>query len=539
MRTLLFIAATTAVGAGILVAACVGDDTAKPADAGCEGTGCADADGGSNNTTTDGATSDTSTPVDAGSDACTSPCNGELVWLRSFGSTAGDQVLEATVDSAGNTILLANGGGTIAFGEDGGAPTLSAGATFVAKLDPDGKALWVKALGGVVLQPHIAVSPAGNIFIAGTYFKNVNQTLPITWDGSDTGLPNNVGASGYDIFVLEVDSAGAQRLAVQIGAASYDEMRAIGVDHDGSPVIFGQMAADITYRSTTINAGPFVLELDANNFNPKWVHRIQVQNAGNVRAVSIAPMGTGDLGVTGTYGGEVNWGSGFQGSSTAPVATDAFLVRLKSADGSLVFSNQNFLSLYGNNQLGAGNPAVTHVSGMAYGGTASVALVGQFHGWVGLGNTTPFLQVGDAGLTTRDPGTYLAVFNATTFLPLGYRGIFDGTSAEEKRVAVDKDGFVSVAGSFVNAVDYGGGALTSAGAGDGFVALYDSNLQKHVWSKRFGGPIADRAVGLGVDPSSGAVIVAGEYQATADFPGGKQLVSNGGVKNMFVMKLAR
>ena len=107
-----------------------------------------------------------------------------------------------------------------------------------------------------------------------------------------------------------------------------------------------------------------------------------------------------------------------------------------------------------------------------------------------------------------------------------------------KHVAVDSLGNVSIAGSFQDAVDYGGGPLTSAGASDGFVALYDPTLKKQLWSKRFGGPIEDRAVGMGVDPN-GNVVVVGEYQATADFPGNEQLVSAGGVKNLFVMKLAR
>ena len=60
---------------------------------------------------------------------------------------------------------------------------------------------------------------------------------------------------------------------------------------------------------------------------------------------------------------------------------------------------------------------------------------------------------------------------------------------EEEQVgisaAIDPSGNTIVAGSFWGTVDFGGGALTSAGAQDIFVAKFDPD-GLHLWSKRFG-----------------------------------------------------
>ena len=62
-----------------------------------------------------------------------------------------------------------------------------------------------------------------------------------------------------------------------------------------------------------------------------------------------------------------------------------------------------------------------------------------------------------------------------------------GTDVDEGRgVALDPDGNIIITGSFTGRVDFGGGALVSAGSTDIFVAKYTQD-GVHVWSRRFGG----------------------------------------------------
>jgi len=104
-------------------------------------------------------------------------------------------------------------------------------------------------------------------------------------------------------------------------------------------------------------------------------------------------------------------------------------------------------------------------------------------------------------------------------------------------VKTDAAGNVFLAGSFEGTVDFGGGALTSVsppGYGDIFVAKYSAS-GTHIWSKRFGGPGGSRAYGLAVD-SSGDVVVTGKFQSTINFGG--STFTSAGSDDIYLTKLS-
>ncbi|XYH99870.1 nucleotide-binding protein [Sorangium sp. So ce1128] len=82
-------------------------------------------------------------------------------------------------------------------------------------------------------------------------------------------------------------------------------------------------------------------------------------------------------------------------------------------------------------------------------------------------------------------------------------------------VEVDLSGAIVVAGRAFGSIDVGGGELASHGSDDVFVAKLDSDGE-HIWSRIFGGSGADRCDRIAIDPT-GAVIVAGGYNGTVDF----------------------
>jgi hypothetical protein len=111
------------------------------------------------------------------------------------------------------------------------------------------------------------------------------------------------------------------------------------------------------------------------------------------------------------------------------------------------------------------------------------------------------------------------------------KGIGDGNMCAQA-VAVDVSGNVIVAGFFDGSVDFGGGPLTSAGGSDIFLAKLGTD-GAHVWSKRFGDGSDQYANSVAVD-ASGNVIVTGRFMGTVDFGGGP-LTSAGGM-DIFVAK---
>ncbi len=99
-------------------------------------------------------------------------------------------------------------------------------------------------------------------------------------------------------------------------------------------------------------------------------------------------------------------------------------------------------------------------------------------------------------------------------------------------LAVTPAGDIYITGSFTNSVDFGGGALASAGTADGFLARYSTN-SAHVFSLRFGGTSFDEGLSVAVD-GSGSAYVTGDYYGIADFGGGNLAFS--GVSDAFLVK---
>jgi hypothetical protein len=111
-----------------------------------------------------------------------------------------------------------------------------------------------------------------------------------------------------------------------------------------------------------------------------------------------------------------------------------------------------------------------------------------------------------------------------------------GGSGNDMGMAVGTDGLgnVVVAGTFEGTINLGGSSLTSAGGRDLFVAKFSSAGQ-HLWSKRFGGTSGDDVRGVAVD-GAGDVLLTGQFLGTINF-GGSSLTS-AGVEDIFLAKLS-
>lgn len=88
----------------------------------------------------------------------------------------------------------------------------------------------------------------------------------------------------------------------------------------------------------------------------------------------------------------------------------------------------------------------------------------------------------------------------------------------------DPWGNIIIVGDFWGSIAFGESKLTSAGDRDIFVAKFDHN-GNHLWSKRYGDQSEQVAVGVDTD-TTGAVFLASAFNGTLDF-GGNRLVSNG------------
>lgn len=174
-----------------------------------------------------------------------------------------------------------------------------------------------------------------------------------------------------------------------------------------------------------------------------------------------------------------------------------------------------------------GDCDVQTASALAIDGTDAV-LAGTFQSTIDFG-LGPLHAVGarDVFLARLDAGGSVAWSK-------GFGGVGSASVANVVAdVAVDSAGEAVTTGSFEGTIDFGGGASSSAGGADVFVAKLDA-AGNHVWSARFGDGADQRGLGVAIDPS-GDVVVTGRMRGRCDFGGG-ELVSDAG-DGAFVVKL--
>jgi hypothetical protein len=148
-------------------------------------------------------------------------------------------------------------------------------------------------------------------------------------------------------------------------------------------------------------------------------------------------------------------------------------------------------------------------------GDVSTDAAGNVYVVGGFGGT---LEVGGETLTSAGRSDVMvASYSSTGALRWSrrYGGAEDDLA---NRVVTDAGGNVYLLGEFSTNINFGGGALTSAGSRDVFVASLSSQGALR-WARRGGSPAEDLPGGLGVAPD-GSVVIGGFYNGTADYGGG-------------------
>lgn len=157
----------------------------------------------------------------------------------------------------------------------------------------------------------------------------------------------------------------------------------------------------------------------------------------------------------------------------------------------------------------AGDPATQHQRTTAPDGEGGLFVSGSFNATIDLGGGNHFSQgSSDTYLVRYDrEGRYL------------WSRVFGDPKAQGGMwLAPTPDGGVVMAGDLVGVVDFGDGPHTAGGT-DAVVARFDAegNL---LWSRSFGGPGLQSVRDVAVDPDTGATYVTGPFHQFIDFGGG-------------------
>lgn len=210
--------------------------------------------------------------------------NGNLLWNRIFGTSAGEEARAVAVDSSGVYVFGYTGGAL-------GGPSSGGADVFVRKHDTNGNHMWTRQFGssGNDFGYSGAVDASG-VYVAGSTFGT---------------LPNQTSAGGEDAFVRKYDLDGNELWTRQFGTPSIDRARGVAADVE-DPVVAGVTFGTLPGQSNSGESDAFVRRYDADG-NEMWTVQYGTSEMDRLWAVTSAVMYVAGE-TAGTFPGEQNEG---------------------------------------------------------------------------------------------------------------------------------------------------------------------------------------------------------------------------------------
>ncbi len=417
-------------------------------------------------------------------------------WVAAGGGAKSDKTRAVTFDREGNVFMA---GETTDEGTFGDLTRAGLGGTdfFLTKVSKEGKFLWIRSLGGSLVDRGygVATDAAGNAYVTGHY-----QSTDAQANGQP--LPN---AGDYDVFIAKYDTLGALIWIKTAGGKGYDYGHGIVVDSKGDIIITGAVAGEAKFGDVTVNAGSttrpiFCAKYDSEG-NLKWVKATGGKFSGSGHGLGVD---ANDAIYIGGSGG----GTGTLDSVTLESKSQAGIVLKLSPTGEGIWA----ATLPGVPSAGF-HEITVDTAGRTW-------CAGMFKGVL---NGGPVQTTGDKD---KDNDGVFAHFSPEGKLVWSH--VIQGPAVDYcLGVATDNTGRCFVTGEFSETATFAGQTLKSQGATDIFTAAFDvkGGLE---WLVQTGGAKGDNAYCMAWHPS-GKLIFSGACVAPATF-GGETLTSPGGAE---------
>ncbi len=371
---------------------------------------------------------------------------GAPVWVKTFGGTGTENVLDVAADSAGNIWMTGYFSGSVTFD---GTNIFSAGVSdvdiFLVKLDPNGQHLRSFHFGTLQEEKGVAlaVDASDAVWMAGTYKAIIN------FGGSHLAAP-----VGQDLFLARFDSEGAHLRSFAIrGVTDTSEVaRGLAVDQSNNAYLTGGFKGGLYLGAQQIldadEKQVFVLKFNQLG-TLQWARSFgspTFEDVGN--ALYASP--TGNVWVTGQAGPGTDLGAGplpgFGGG-------DVFIIALDTA------GNPLWGRLYGSSADDFGG------TGLAPDSFGNVWLGGAFNGSADFGTGGQLVSLGimDAFVALIAPG-------GDPWFALGFGGSNFDSVADLVRTS---SGRVAVTGGYMNTMQVGDDTHVAAGATDYYIAFFE------------------------------------------------------------------
>jgi hypothetical protein len=415
-------------------------------------------------------------------------------WVAAGGGAKNDKTRAVTFDREGNVFLAGEATDDGTFG-DQKRTGLGGMDFFLAKVSPEGKFLWVRSLGGSLVDRGygVATDSAGNAYVTGHYQSTDAQANGQT-------LPN---AGDYDIFIAKYDTSGTLIWIKTAGGKGYDYGHGIVVDSKGDIVVTGAIAGEAKFGDVTVNAGSttrpiFCAKYDASG-NLKWVKATGGKFSGSGHGLGVDANDS-------IYIGGSGGGTGTMDGVTLDAKSQAGVVLKLTPSGEGVWA----ATLPGVPSAGFHEITVD--------ATGRTWCAGMFKGVL---NGGPVHTTGD-----KDNDGVLAHYSPEGKLVWSH--VLQGPATDYcLGVATDNTGRCFVTGEFSDTATFAEQSLKTQGATDIFTAAFDAKGGLE-WLVQSGGIKGDNAYCMAWHPS-GRLIISGSCVAPATF-GGQTMASPGGAE---------
>ncbi len=412
-------------------------------------------------------------------------------WSQSFGDDERDFCFAVATDPLGNILIAGSFEGTVDFG-GGDLTSVEGRDVYVAKLDPNGAHLWSASFGDYQTQhaTSITTDEAGNVFVTGYFMNRI-----------DLGGGMHVGAGGWDIFVAKYSPTGVYQWSHIYG--DYADQWGTGIDVDAAGRVFitGYFQGAVDFGGgplpTAGNWDAYLTRLDNPAGGHVWSQRFG--DPSEQVATSLDVNEAGEVAVCGHFSGTVNFGGG-------PLIGhgDDVWVAVYSPDGAHRWSQSG------------GDYSSQVASDVAIDIWGNVALTGEFEGGLDLGGGT----LASAGASD----IFLAHYDAAGAHRWS-QSFGDAEYQMPAALTMDSSGGnIVLVGTVAGTVDFGGGPLITAGEYDASFAVFDAD-GTHLLSRMLGDDDFQYS-GCVTTDRWGDVVCAGFYRGTIDLGGGA-LSSNG------------
>jgi len=209
--------------------------------------------------------------------------DGKTLWLRQVGGSADDRAMGVALAPDGGVYVTGQTSGNVPGGSSSGA-----GDAFLVKFDANGERQWVRQFGtsGADVAAGVAVGPTGNVFVAG--------------DTNGTFTGNGYAGGDRDAYVAKFDASGDLVWIRQFGSPGDDRGRGVAVDQGGNVVVTGFTRGAMPTNAPGGEADAYLAKFDGNG-QRVWLRQLGGEQADFAYAVAIA--GASDIVVTGdSYG---------------------------------------------------------------------------------------------------------------------------------------------------------------------------------------------------------------------------------------------